>query len=449
VTGCQAELWSDGADRAGDGEILAQRPLAPLAIRMRPRSLAEIVGQDRILGPGCLLPRLVRQNSFGNLLLFGPPGCGKTSLAEAIAAETSATFIRLNAVLSNVAELRSVLQSARRSATPPILFIDEIHRFNRAQQDSLLPDVERGTIRLIGATTHTPTVYIISPLLSRSHLFQLEPLSFEQVRRYLRMALEDKERGLGSSGCTLDGEVLDALAETCDGDLRRALNALETLVMGSPTGAHLTLADWEAFGKERHLRYDRDESEHHATISAYIKSMRGCDPDAALYWLAKMLEGGEDPRFIARRLVIFASEDVGLADPHALPIAAACYGACETVGMPECAINLAHGTVHMATAQKSNSAYAALGRAQEEIRTKAVQPVPEFLRNQPKSLARRLGTETYVYAHGHGENVTGQRYMLDPKQFYFPTTIGAEKAIAERMERIRALRRGMSDINPG
>lgn len=408
---------------------------------MRPRTLGEVIGQEHILGPNCLLPRLVRQNSFGNLLFFGPPGCGKTSLAEAIAAETGSTLVRLNAVLSNVAELRGALQSARRAPSPPILFIDEIHRFNRAQQDSLLPDVERGTVRLIGATTHTPTVYVISPLLSRSHLFQLEPLTAEQVQCYLRTALGDEERGLGASGCGAEEEVLNALAETCDGDLRRALNALETLVMASPVGAHITIADWKAFGKERHLRYDRDESEHHATISAYIKSMRGCDPDAALYWLAKMLEGGEDPRFIGRRLVIFASEDVGMADPQALPIATACYGSCETVGMPECAINLAHGTVYMATAQKSNSAYAAFSSAQEEIRTKAIQPVPDFLRNQPKSLARRLGTEAYSYAHGHEENVTGQCHMVNPKQFYFPGTAGAEGAVAERMERIRALRR--------
>ncbi|MDR2576451.1 MAG: replication-associated recombination protein A [Puniceicoccales bacterium] len=421
----QSELWSDDGKNSTHYE--------PLAVRMRPRRLDEIVGQEHIFGKGCLLPRLIERDSFGSLLLFGPPGCGKTTLAEVIAAETKSQFRRLNAVLSNVGELRSILQTARGLSHPPILFIDEIHRFNRAQQDSLLPDVERGTVRLIGATTHTPTVYVIAPLLSRSHLFQLEPLSAELIKEQLCCALNDCERGLGNTGCKVDDVVLEALAQTCDGDLRRALNALETMVMGAPNGSCLTIENWEIFGKERHLRYDRDEGEHHATISAYIKSMRGGDPDSALYWLTKMLQGGEDPRFIARRMVIFASEDVGMADPRALPLASACYAACETIGMPECGINLAHGTVYLATALKSNSAYAAYGRAQEEIRTHAVQPVPEFLRNQPKSLASRLGVEKYLYSHEYEDNVSGQRYMVDPKKFYYPKEIGAEKVVADRL----------------
>jgi putative ATPase len=432
----QENLWSEQQsleNRSGS--------FVPLSVRMRPRCLREVIGQSHLLGESCLLPRLIRQNSFGNLLFFGPPGCGKTSLAEAIAAETGGQFLRLNAVFSNVAELRNLLQMARGSLRAPILFVDEIHRFNRAQQDSLLPDVERGTVRLIGATTHTPTIYIIGPLLSRSHLFQLEPLSSELIRDALCRALEDVDRGLGATCCTVAGEVLDALCQTCDGDLRRAFNALETLVMGAPTGSHLTDVDWKAIGESRHVSYDRDESEHHATISAYIKSMRGCDPDAALYWLVKMLEGGEDPRFIARRMIIFASEDVGMSDPRALPLATACYAACETIGMPECGINLAHGTVFLATTAKSNSAYLAYGRAREEIRTHTIQAVPGFLRNQPNSLIRHLGLEmTYLYSHDYECNVTGQFYMEEPRQFYYPKSSGAEKIIADRMQVLRRLR---------
>lgn len=414
----------------------------PLALRMRPRRLCEVVGQAHLLGENCLLPRLVHQNSFGNLILFGPPGCGKTSIAEAIANETASKFIRINAVLSNVAELRSVLQMARRDSSPTILFIDEIHRFNRSQQDSLLPDLENGSLRLIGATTHHPGLYVISPLLSRSHLFELEPLTENVIGRFLSETLVDVDRGLGAMGSTLDPEVLRGIAATCDGDLRRALNMLETLVMGLPNGSHIGLDDWRNFGERRVLNYDRNESEHHATISAYIKSMRGNDPDAAAYWLAKMLQGGEDPRFIARRLVIFASEDVGLADPRALPLATACFDACEKIGLPECAINLGHVTVFMATAPKSNSAYMALSAAQSDIKSGPVQPVPEYLRNHPRNVAARLTDEPYRYSHNYEDNCSGQKYMLQPKQFYHPKLSGAEKLIAERMRSIRAKKTG-------
>ncbi|MDR0727320.1 MAG: replication-associated recombination protein A [Puniceicoccales bacterium] len=422
----QGNLWNDDGTNSGDKGFFRH---IPLAVRMRPKKLADVVGQEHLLGPNCFLPRMIQRDNFGSIILFGPPGCGKTSLAEVIANETRSKFVAINAVMSNVAELRRIIQDARGAARPPILFIDEIHRFNRAQQDSLLPDVERGTIRLIGATTHTPAVYIISPLLSRSHLFQLEPLKVDVIKNYLLRALHDKEIGLGSSGCDLDNEVLDILAQSCDGDLRRALGNLETLVMGAATGTRITISLWEAFAAERHIRYDRDESEHHATISAYIKSMRGCDPNAAVYWLVKMLEGGEDPRFIARRLVIFASEDVGLADTRALPLANACYAACETVGMPECAINLSHVTVFMALVRKSNSTYMALTNAREEMRTHPVQPVPSYLRNQPKSIARRLNTESYLYAHDYPDNVTGQAYMVEPKTFYHPRNAGDEIAL--------------------
>jgi putative ATPase len=259
--------------------------------------------------------------------------------------------------------------------------------------------------------------------------------------------LEDCERGLGSLRCGASDEVLDAIATTCQGDLRRALNALETLALGAAIGSTISMADWEAFAVERHINYDRDGSEHHATISAHIKSMRGCDPDAAVYWLTKMLRGGEDPRFIARRLVIFASEDVGLADPHALPLASACYAACETIGMPECAINLAHATVYLAAAPKSNSAYAAYGLAGEDMDKNGVQAVPDYLRNQSQWLVDRLRIDPYIYAHDHGDNITGQKHMMRWKQFYFPNSSGAEMEIVGRMERINRLRNNFGEID--
>lgn len=410
----------------------------PLAARLRPRKLEEILGQEHLLGPNCLLPRLIRQNSFGNIILYGPPGCGKTSLAQVIAHETDCKFIKINAVLSNVSELRNVLQVARKINHPTLLFIDEIHRFNRAQQDLLLPDLESGTLRLIGATTYHPGLYVIPPLLSRSHLFQLEPLSPDGIENFLEMAVADCDRGLGNCQCTVEKNVLRAIASTCDGDLRRALNNLETLVTSAPNGSHIDEKILEKFGQERNIRYDHNESEHHATISAFIKSMRGNSPDSAIYWLAKMLEGGEDPRFIARRLTIFASEDVGLADPHALPLAVACFDACEKVGLPECAINLAHVTTYMALAPKTNSAYMALARARKSLKSEPIQPVPNFLRNHPSNVAGRLADDTtYHYSHDYEYNHSGQQYMTEPKKFYFPKPIGMEKKLAERWEEIQ------------
>ena len=330
---------------------------APLAVRMRPRNLSEVVGHRHILAKGCLLPRLVSANNFGSLMFYGPPGCGKTTLAEVIARETKSRFVKINAVLSNVAEIRDELKMARYlKGERTILFIDEIHRFNKAQQDLLLPDVEDGNIRLIGATTHNPGFYINAPLLSRSHLFKLEPLGAEDVAFVLRRALSDVERGLGAFKIKASDEILKSLAGICDGDMRRALNALETIVLGMGGGKEMTPSDIEIFARERRIRYDADEDEHYDTISAFIKSIRGCDPDAAMYWLAKMLEGGEDPRFIARRLVILASEDVGLADSRGLLIANAAFDACERIGLPECELNLAHAVIFLACAPKSNSA---------------------------------------------------------------------------------------------
>jgi len=414
----------------------------PLAARMRPRTLAEVAGQEHILRPGSLLPRLIAGNRFGSLLFYGPPGCGKTSLAEVIARETRSRFVRVNAVMSNVAELREILATARRRpGDATILFIDELHRFNKSQQDLLLPDVEEGNVRLIGATTHNPGFYVNPPLLSRSHLFRLEPLTAAEVATVLRRALTDPARGLGARGHGADDAVLADLATLCDGDLRRALNALEVIALALPEQAPVTARELELFARERRIRYDADEDEHYDTISAFIKSCRGSDPDAALYWLAKMLAGGEDPRFLARRLVILASEDVGLADPTALPVAVAAHHACDFIGLPEAELTLAHATLHIATAPKSNSATLALAAAHRALREQPVQPVPAHLRDKGGQANKRLGHgQGYLYAHDFPENITGQAHWPQPQPLYTPKAAGAEAAVAERLARWRQLR---------
>ena len=414
---------------------------------MRPTRLSEVVGQEHILGEGALLPRLLRSGQLGSLLFYGPPGSGKTTLAEVIANEVNGRFVRLNAVLSNVAELRDVLRYARQDpAGSTILFIDEIHRFNKAQQDLLLPDVESGVIRLIGATTHNPGFYVIPPLLSRSHLFKLEAVGFEVVMGILENALNDSQRGLGAHAVKADRALLAQLARMADGDLRRALNSLETLVLSLPVGSTLTDADLAAFARERQIRYDANEDEHYDTASAFIKSMRGGDPDAALYWLAKMLMGGEDPRFIARRLVIFASEDIGLADPRALPMATATFQACEQVGMPECELNLAHAVCFLATAPKSNATTLAISAVKKDIREQGLQSVPLWLRDGHTKLNKSLGQGAdYQYSHGFPEAISGQEYMLEPKPFLKLGSAGLEPQIAERLQRWKALKRAAQD----
>ena len=414
----------------------------PLAARMRPRRLAEVVGQEHILKPDSLLPRLVTQNRFGSLLFYGPPGCGKTSIAEAIAHETGSRFVRINAVMSNVAELREILAAARRRPeAATILFIDELHRFNKSQQDLLLPDVEEGTVRLIGATTHNPGFYVNPPLLSRSHLFRLEPLAPAAIAGVLAAALADVDRGLGARGVTAEAKLLADLAVLCDGDLRRALNALEVLVLGLPDRAPLTAADLEVFARERRIRYDADEYEHYDTISAYIKSCRGSDPDAAMYWLAKMLAGGEDPRFIARRLVILASEDVGLADPQALPLTVAAHHACDFIGLPEAELTLAHATLYIATAPKSNSATLALAAAHAALKTASVQAVPLPLRDKSGAASKQNAHgKGYLYSHDFPENISGQNYLEKPLTLYTPKSAGWEAKIADRLLRWQALK---------
>lgn len=421
----------------------------PLAARMRPRSLSEVAGQEHLLGPDALLPRLVKTNQFGSLLFYGPPGTGKTSLAQAIAKETGSRLVQVNAVLSNTAEIRDILRLARHDPEVAVLvFIDEIHRFNKAQQDLLLPDVEAGNLRLIGATTHNPGFYVNPPLLSRSHLFKLEPLPESAIVKVLECALMDAERGLGGMKLKADANVLMALARLSDGDLRRALNALETLVHSRSPEAGPVLRETEvhAFAKERQIRYDAGEDEHYDTASAFIKSMRGGDPDAALYWMAKMLAGGEDPRFIARRMIIFASEDVGLADHRALSLALDVASACERVGLPECELNLAHGVVFLATCPKSNSTTTAIGAAKRCIREEGLQSVPLWLKDAHTQLNKSLGQgKGYLYSHDYPEAISGQEYMEKPRQFYDPKDSGLEIRIRERLERWKVLKKKRGD----
>ena len=421
----------------------------PLAARMRPRTLEEIFGHEKILGAGTLLPRLIETDNFGSLLFYGPPGCGKTTLAEVIAAVTHCRCVRINAVLSNTAELRDILRIARNNpAQRTLLLIDEIHRFNKAQQDLLLPDVEAGNVRIIGCTTHNPGFYVIPPLLSRSHLFRLEPVAEKHVVASLSRALSDEERGLGTLKISAHPEALLALARMSEGDMRRALNALETVALGHAPNSELTLDDVAAFARERQIRYDRNEDEHYDTISAFIKSVRGSDPDAAIYWLAVMLEGGEDPRFIARRLVILASEDIGLADSRALTVAVAAQQACDFIGMPEAQLTLAHATLFLATCPKSNSATEAIFAARALLRESPRQRVPAHLRDAHNNFNKSLGNGAdYLYSHEFPEGISGQTYLEKPIKLYNPKPNGAEAAISERLARWNELREKIRSEN--
>jgi len=415
----------------------------PLAERMRPRSIKEVVGQSHILGEGCLLPNLIKENRVSNLILAGPPGSGKTTLASVIAAEGDCKLLKVNAVTSNAAELRETLKLVRYYGSENcFLFVDELHRFNKAQQDLLLPDVESGDVRLIGATTHNPRYYIIDPLLSRCQLISLEPIPPEFIENALKSALRDSDRGLGARSCTASKEVIKQIALLAEGDLRKGFNFIETIVEALPQTTKINEEHVAGFCKERSIRYDRDEDEHYNTASAFIKSMRGNDPDAAIYWLAKMLAGGEDPRFIARRLVIFASEDVGLADSRALLMADATFRACETIGLPECELNLAHATLFLATCPKSNSATLAISKAKQAIQDSPVQSVPSSIQDRHGRNKNHRDTkdESYLYSHDFPENISGQQYLKKPLDLYYPKNSGAESAITERLTKWKKLR---------
>ena len=435
------------ATAAPEGGPSSGPAAAPLAARMRPRSLDEFVGQQHILGPGRLLRRAIEADRIQSLIFYGPPGTGKTSLAQIIARQTQCRFVRLSGVESNVADMRRELAAAanRRANTgrATILFIDEIHRFTRAQQDVLLPDVENGVVRLIGATTHNPFFFVNSPLVSRSQIFELEPLAKADLLKLLHRALADEERGLGHLKIRAGEDALAHLATVADGDARKAVNALEIAALTTPPSAdgviHLTLEVAEQSIQRKAIVYDGDGDAHYDTISAFIKSMRGGDPDAALYWLAKMIHAGEDPRFITRRIVICAAEDVGLADPMALVLANAAHQAAEFIGWPEARIPIAEATIYIATAHKSNSAYRAIDAALADVRAGRTLPVPQHLRDASYAGAQRLGHgQGYQYAHDHPEHFVAQDYLGADKRYYKPTEQGVERKIKERAERWRA-----------
>ena len=416
----------------------------PLAARMRPASLDEFVGQRHFLGEGKLLRRLLKADRLGSVIFYGPPGTGKTTLARLLAGETQSAFCQLSAVTSGVKELREVLAAAHDrlagAGQRTVLVVDEIHRFNKAQQDVLLPDVEEGVVILVGATTENPFFAINSPLVSRSRVFQFEPLSADDVKTLLRRALADPQRGLGRHDVQMHDDALDFLAETSDGDARRALSALEVGVLSSDASPVEFTRQLAAESVQRKaIQYDRQGDVHYDTISALIKSIRGSDPDAALYWLARMLEGGEDVRFLCRRLVILASEDVGNADPAALGLAVAAAQARELVGLPECQLTLAQAVTYLACAPKSNAATLAIGQARRDVREGRLLPVPVHLRDSHYGGAKRLGHgEGYQYAHNEPDAVAAQDYLGVERQYYRPTDRGFEQELARRLEAIRA-----------
>jgi putative ATPase len=426
---------------------------APLAERLRPRSLDEVVGQETVLGPGSLLRQIVATRRCPSLILWGPPGVGKTTLARILARETSLRFETLSAVSSGIKELRECIQRARDAwsfeGRGTVLFVDEVHRWNKAQQDALLPHVEDGTIVFLGATTENPSFEVVAPLLSRARVVVLESLSEPALERLVERALADRERGLGGQELTATPEVVTALARVAGGDARSALNVLETaafLVTGRGGDKAITLDDVRAAAQRRAAVYDKGGDAHYDAISALIKSMRGSDPDAAVYWLARMLEGGEDPVFLARRIVIFASEDVGLADPMALVRATAAAQAVQLVGLPEAVLNLTQAVVDLALAPKSNAAKVAWFAARDDVRELTAAPVPLHLRNAQTPLMKQLGYgEDYRYPHDYPHGVVAQTFLPDAVAqasrrlpYYRPSD--REASMAERLERIATLR---------
>ena len=416
-----------------------QNKVAPLAERMRPRTLKEYIGQSQILGPGKLLRRAIEADRVSSLILYGPPGTGKTSLAQVIAAQTTSSFVRINAVSSGVKDLREITQQAAEQlhlyGKRTLVFCDEVHRFNKAQQDALLPSVENGTITFIGATTENPFFELNTALLSRSTLFRLELLSAAEIRLGLEQALHDSERGLGRYNVEITPEAWEHWLNYANGDLRRALNALELAVMTTPAAEgirQITLEVAEESIQQRAIRFDKAGNNHYDIISAFIKSMRGSDPDAALYWLAVMLEAGEDPRFIVRRIIVHASEDVGLADPTVMLQAQAAANALEWLGLPEARIPIAQAVLAIATAPKSNSAEASIDKALDYVRRHPTGEVPLHLRSSEYAGAEKLGNgQGYLYPHNYPGHWVEQTYLppqVQGQAFYTPSGMGKEQA---------------------
>ncbi len=438
------DLFTSEAERENRGQ-------APLAERARPRTLEEFVGQEHILGEGKLLRRLIESDQVTSLILWGPPGSGKTTLARIVANSTKSHFIFFSAILSGVKDIREVIREAederKYHGRKTILFIDEIHRFNKAQQDAFLPYVEKGVVTIIGATTENPSFEVIAPLLSRCKVLVLNSLKNEEIREILSMALRDRERGLGELSLKADEEALTFIAEQSGGDARIALNTLETAAKLAGNGT-LDLDTAREAVQKKPLLYDKGGEEHYNVISAFIKSMRGSDPDGALYWLARMLEAGEDPIFILRRMVILASEDIGNADPRALQVAVSALQGFQLVGLPEGRIIMAQAVTYLATAPKSNASYMGINQALAEVRKSGALPVPMHIRNAPTGLMKDLGYgKGYKYAHDYREGYAAQEYLpeeLKGRKFYDPAGHGYEKTIKERMEWIKG-KKGQDD----
>ena len=423
---------------------------SPLASRLRPKTLEEFCGQEHIVGKGCLLYRAIKADRISSVIFYGPPGTGKTTLAKIIANTTKSIFTQLNATTSGIKDIKDVIDRAKydmgATGQKTILFIDEIHRFNKSQQDSLLPHVEDGTIILIGATTENPYFEVNKALVSRSIIFELKPLTKNDIKTIIKRALYDKERGMGIYNCDITEEALDFMADVSNGDARTALNALELAVLTTEKSAddkiHIDISIAQECIQKRALNYDKDGDNHYDTVSAFIKSMRGSDPDAAIYYLAKMIYAGEDPKFIARRIVICASEDVGNADPHALQVAVSAAQAVNFIGMPESRIILAQAVIYIACAPKSNASYLAIDKALEDVKNVSIKTVPPHLKDCHYSGSSELGHIGYKYAHDYPGHYVKQQYLPDElldKVYYEPTENGIERKIKESLKRLRGL----------
>jgi len=447
-------MEGDAASLFDQAEEAAASAAAPLAVRMRPRTLDEVIGQRHLTGEGTPFRKLIDNDAPMSLLLWGPPGTGKTTLAYVVSQVTSRRFVELSAVSAGVKDVRAAVEAARRtlglSGTQTVLFIDEVHRFSKTQQDALLPAVENRWVSFIGATTENPFFSVVSPLLSRSLLLTLQPLSDDEVREVVCRALAES-RGLGGA-VTLDDEAADQLVRMAGGDARRALTYLEAAALGLPQGGRIDIPALERAVDRAAVRYDRDGDQHYDVISAFIKSMRGSDVDAALHYLARMIEAGEDPRFIARRLIVHASEDVGMADPTALQTAVAAAQAVELVGLPEARINLAQAVIHISLAPKSNAVIKAISAADADVRNGLIGAVPAHLRDSHYPGAGKVGHgEGYLYPHDFDDGIVAQRYAPDSvadRVYYEPSGHGLEARLAERAGRIRAILKNTDKEQP-